>query len=227
MKILAIETTGQSGSIALLDGTTLAREIMLPAAERSAKSLAPAIREILDASGWQPSDIRLVAVTTGPGSFTGLRVGVTTAKTFAYAMRADVIGVNTLEVIAAQAPDDIERVSAVVDAQRQQVFVREFVRDSTRDFQPIADAAILDNDTWLAGINPATSVSGPGLEKLAAQIPAGVTIVAREHWSPRAAMVGQLGWRRYQSGARDDLWRIVPHYFRPSAAEEKWAERHP
>jgi tRNA threonylcarbamoyladenosine biosynthesis protein TsaB len=225
MKILAIETTGQSGSIALLDGTTLARKIMLPAAERSAKTLAPAIREILDAAGWRPADIRLIAVATGPGSFTGLRVGVTTAKTFAYAMRADVIGVNTLEVIAAQTPDDIERVSAVVDAQRKQVFVREFVRDSTRDFQPIADAAILDNDTWLAGINPATSVSGPGLEKLAAQIPAGVTIVAREYWSPRAATVGQLGWRRYRSGARDDLWRIVPQYFRPSAAEEKWAER--
>jgi tRNA threonylcarbamoyladenosine biosynthesis protein TsaB len=227
MKILAIETTGQAGSVALLEGATLARETMLPAAERSAKTLAPAIREILDAAGWRSTDIRLIAVATGPGSFTGLRVGVTTAKTFAYAMRGEVIGVNTLEVIAAQAPDDIERVSAVVDAQRQQVFVREFVRDSMGEFQPIGDAAILDSDNWLAGINPATSVSGPALEKLAAQIPPGVTIVPRELWSPRAATVGQLGWRRYQSGARDDLWRIVPHYFRPSAAEEKWAERHP
>jgi tRNA threonylcarbamoyladenosine biosynthesis protein TsaB len=226
MRILAIETTGQAGSVALLEGAMLAREIMLPAAERSAKTLAPAIREILDAAGWQPSDIRLIAVATGPGSFTGLRVGVTTAKTFAYAMRGEVIGVNPLEAIAAQAPDDIKRVSAVIDAQRQQVFVREFVRDSAGEFQPIEVAAILDSDTWLAGIKPAASVSGPALERLAAQIPAGVTIVPRELWSPRAATVGQLGWRRYQSGARDDLWRIVPQYFRPSAAEEKWAERH-
>jgi tRNA threonylcarbamoyladenosine biosynthesis protein TsaB len=227
MRIIAIETTGQAGSVALLEDATVMHEILLPAAERSAKTLAPAIREILDAAGWRPADIRLIAVATGPGSFTGLRVGVTTAKTFAYAMRADVIGVKTLEVIAAQAPADSERVWAVVDAQRQQVFAREFVRDSTGEFQPIGDAAILDNDTWLAGINPATSISGPALERLAARIPAGVTIVPRELWSPRAATVGQLGWRRYQSGARDDLWRIVPQYFRPSAAEEKWAERHP
>jgi tRNA threonylcarbamoyladenosine biosynthesis protein TsaB len=225
MKILAIETTGQAGGVALLEDYSLVHEIMLPATERSAKTLAPAIRTILAAAGWQPADVRLVAVATGPGSFTGLRVGVTTAKTLAYVVRAEVIGVNTLEIIAAQAPADVARLSVAVDAQRQQVFVAEFVRDSSGEFQPIGRPAILENDVWLAGIDPATAVSGPGLEKLASHIAERVRVVAREHWSPRAAMVGQLGWRRYQSGARDDLWRIAPQYFRPSAAEEKWAER--
>ena len=67
------------------------------------------------------------------------------------------------------------------------------------------------------------AVSGPALEKLGARIPADVTIVPSDLWTPKAATVGNLGWRRYQSGERDDLWQLVPIYFRPSAAEEKLA----
>jgi tRNA threonylcarbamoyladenosine biosynthesis protein TsaB len=221
MKILALETSGQAGSVALLDADALVAERSLPADDRNAKTLAPAIRDILAAADWQPSDIRLVAVAVGPGSFTGLRVGVTTAKTFAYAVRAEVIGVNTLEAIAAQAPPDVDRVAVVLDAQRQQVFAAEFARGPAGDFECVRETAIVDNDVWLAKLDPAVAVSGLGLEKLSARLPSNIRVVASEYWSLRAASIGHLGWRSYQAGRRDDLWRLVPQYFRRSAAEEK------
>jgi tRNA threonylcarbamoyladenosine biosynthesis protein TsaB len=221
MKILALETSGQAGSVALLDGDALVEERLLPIHDRNAKTLAPTIKDILAAAGWKPSDVRLVAVAVGPGSFTGLRVGVTTAKTFAYAVRAEVVGVNTLEAIAAQTPPNVDRVAVVLDAQRQQVFAAEFARGSTADFECVRETAIVDNDVWLANLDPAVAVSGLGLEKLSARLPANIRVVASEYWTPRAATVGRLGWRTYQAGRRDDLWRLVPQYFRRSAAEEK------
>ena len=77
--------------------------LALDPARRSARTLAPGIRHLLADAGWTPRDVALVAVSIGPGSFTGLRLGVMTAKAFAYAVGAPVLGIGTLEVIAAHA----------------------------------------------------------------------------------------------------------------------------
>jgi tRNA threonylcarbamoyladenosine biosynthesis protein TsaB len=225
MIILAIETSGHAGSVALLDDGSILREIPLPPTERSATTLAPAIRDILADGVWETSDIRLIAVTIGPGSFTGLRVGVTTAKTLAYALSAELIGVGTLDVIAAQSGVVGQRLFVALDAQRQQVFDCEFLRDQSGEYRAVAAATILDNEEWIAGLKLGTAVSGPALEKLSGRVPPDVTIVSSDRWLPRAATVGQLGWRLYQSGQRDNLWRLTPEYFRRSAAEEKLAAR--
>src|SRR5205807_6782629 len=132
-------TSGFAGSVAVLDGSRVLAEAMLNPKRRSAQSLAPAIVELLALRGMKAEQIRLVATTVGPGSFTGLRVGVTTAKTFAYAVGAEVIGVNTLEAIAAQAPPDVNRLAVALDAQRQQVFAAEFSRLPTGDFDWIGE----------------------------------------------------------------------------------------
>src|SRR5688572_30661357 len=127
-RILALETSGTCGSVAALDAGGVLRELPLDPALRSARSLAPGIRQLLQGMGWQPRDVQLVAVTAGPGSFTGLRVGITTAKAFAYAAGAEVLGVDTLEVLARQAPSDAQLVQTAIDAQRQELFVATFHR---------------------------------------------------------------------------------------------------
>ena len=100
MRILALETTDKTGSVAAIDDDNLLAELMLDHTQRSAQSLAPAMQRLLKQVGWLPADVQLVAVSVGPGSFTGLRVGVTTAKVFAYAVGAEVLGIDTLEAIA-------------------------------------------------------------------------------------------------------------------------------
>src|SRR4051794_8233363 len=101
--ILAIETTDKAGSVALLNGPEMLGEIDLNPAQRSAQSLAPGIDTLLTRTNRKPGEVKLVAVADGPGSFTGLRVGVPTAKLFAYSVGADALGINALEAIARQA----------------------------------------------------------------------------------------------------------------------------
>ncbi len=107
MRILALETSGTSGSVAVLEGSSQVAQLILPPGQRSARSLVPTIQDLLGRVGWEMSQIGLVAVTSGPGSFTSLRIGVSTAKALAYAVGAEIIGVNTLGVIARQAPRSI------------------------------------------------------------------------------------------------------------------------
>ena len=115
MRILALETSLQGGSIALLEADQLAWQTDLPTDKRTAQTLVPAIREALENLGWSSRDVELVAVASGPGSFTGLRIGVTTAKVFAYAAGSQIIDLNTLEVIAAQCPSHLPPFVAAPD----------------------------------------------------------------------------------------------------------------
>ena len=222
MRILALETSGMAGSVAVLEGARLLAEKRLAPGERSAKHLAPAIAAALAEAGWAAAEVELVAVAVGPGSFTGLRVGVTTAKTLAYANRSSVLGVNTLEVIAWAVPPEHAQFHAVIDAQRAQSFVAEFVRDSSGRPKAVADARIVDDRELLASLATGMVITGPGLTKLAATLPAGVIAVPEELWSPMASAVGAIAHEDFQSGRRDDVFRLVPEYFRAAAAEEQW-----
>ena len=225
MRILALETSGMAGSVAALDGARLLAERQLAPTERSAKHLAPAIAAVLAEAGWTAAQVELVAVATGPGSFTGLRVGVTTAKTLVYANRSSVLGVNTLEVIARAVSPEHARFHAVIDAQRAQSFVAEFVRDPSGRPRATADIAIVEDGQLLETLAPGTVITGPGLTKLAAALPAGVIAVSEELWTPLASAVGAIAYEDFQSGRRDDVFRLVPEYFRATAAEEQWQRK--
>jgi tRNA threonylcarbamoyladenosine biosynthesis protein TsaB len=221
MRILALETTEKLGSVAAANDANLLAELDLDRTQRSAQSLAPAILALLKRVGWTPGDVQLVAVSAGPGSFTGLRVGVTTAKVFAYAVGAEVLGVDTLEAIAAASPEDVGLVSAVMDAQRGQLAERRFARRPDGWFQPLGPQRLVDVDAWLAELPSGIAVTGPVLVKLADRLPAHIRAIDPQHWRPRASMVARLAARDYALGRRDDLWQLVPRYCRRSAAEEK------
>jgi tRNA threonylcarbamoyladenosine biosynthesis protein TsaB len=224
LRILALETSTLDASVAALEGERLLAQTLLDRARRTAQSFAPAIEHLLHGVGWRPQDVQLVAVTQGPGSFTGLRVGVTAAKTLAYAVGAEVFAVNTLKVIAGQAPAGVPRVCAVLDAQRQQLFAADFHRQD--DYLAEASGTrIVDIAEWLAGLSADTAVSGPGLARLRERIPAEVAVVDASCWTPQAATVGRVAYLEYQSGKRHDLWTLNPLYYRSSAAEEKLRDK--
>jgi tRNA threonylcarbamoyladenosine biosynthesis protein TsaB len=231
MRILALETSGRLGSIALLrarDGTAAvldARE--LPAGERSARTLLPAVQNALAEQGWRPADLELIAVTTGPGSFTGLRIGVVAAKTLAYALGAKLVGVHTLAamaenvVTASGGVSTPARLWTVLDAQRQELFAARF--DASR---PIIDQAhpateIIAIDAWLDRVELGDAVAGPPLAKLTPRLPAGVVAVPQELWQPSAAAAGRLGFALYERGESIEPLELVPRYYRKSAAEER------
>jgi len=222
MRILALETSDRDGSIALLADDRVLAESALEPRQRTAQSLAPAVRALLVQIGFRPTDVELVAVATGPGSFTGLRIGVTLAKVFAYAAGCQTLGVNTLETIAARAPVDAQEFWAVIDAQRQQLFAALFARDERGAIRYREETHVVDIDAWLETLPPGSTVTGPALAKLAAQLPEGVKMLDSDVWRPTAVAVGLLAWKSYSAGRRDDPFTLVPQYFRRTAAEEQW-----
>jgi tRNA threonylcarbamoyladenosine biosynthesis protein TsaB len=225
MNVLALETTERVGSVAAMADANLLCELRLDPQKRSAQSLAPGIETLLDRVEWQPSDVDLVATTVGPGSFTGLRVGVTTAKSLAYSVGADILGVDTLDVVAARAPRSVQILSVAVDAQRAEVVAQTFERGQDGWLRPTGLAGLVDVDAWLGSLAPGTCVSGPVLRKLADRVPDRATVLDPQYWAPSAAAVARLAVRDYDAGRRDDVWSLVPRYSRRSAAEEKWQKR--
>ncbi|HEY4232265.1 MAG TPA: tRNA (adenosine(37)-N6)-threonylcarbamoyltransferase complex dimerization subunit type 1 TsaB [Lacipirellulaceae bacterium] len=226
MRIIAIETSGQAGSVAALEAMgselRLLREATLSGGSRTAQSLAPLTRQLLADAGWSAKSIELVAVAVGPGSFTGLRIGVTMAKTFAYVVEAQIIGINTLEVVADQARIAAGALWAVMDAQRQELFAAKFVAVAKSQRMTLAtETRVVSQADWLAALEPADTVIGPGLRRLVALPPSGIAIADESLWQPMASTVGRVGWRDFEAGRRDDVWKLMPHYFRASAAEEK------
>lgn len=163
MKILAIETTGVSGSVALADDGRVILARALRPETRSAESLIPAIRSVCAEANWSVREPELIAVAVGPGSFTGLRVGVTCAKILAWGIKAKIVGVDTLEALAFQAAEAAEEIreknrplfpergekpadfviSVGLDAQRREAAVRDFLVSDGRCF-PLSESFRLE-----------------------------------------------------------------------------------
>jgi len=216
LKILGFETTERRATVTLLDNCAVVVELTLSDEARSASLLAPGIQSALQQAQWQAADLDRVAVTVGPGSFTGLRVGVTTAKTLAYALGIDVVGVNTLAVLASQV-DHTGIVESVMDAQRNEVFRQRF---EVRDGVAVAcdDVTIVDDLQWQQGIGKDVVVTGPVLEKLEPQFTRDIQTAPMTQWRPLATTVARLGANLEPVGTPFEL---NPIYYRKSAAEEK------
>jgi tRNA threonylcarbamoyladenosine biosynthesis protein TsaB len=231
VRVLALETSGRIGSVALLervdDQWTAVREQRLPAAERTARSLLPAVKRLLNELKWSPRELQLICTTTGPGSFTGLRLGVVTAKTIAYATGAKLAGVHTLATIAEGVESRRGRLWTVLDAERAELFVAPFKAATPIIEQTTPVTDVLAIDEWLALLQAGDMVAGPPLAKLRDRLPSGVTAAEEAAWAPTALAVGRLGAAQFDRGELMNPLEMVPNYFRKSAAEEKAASGTP
>ena len=143
MRLLALETATPAGAVALrVDGRSLG-EVVTTTSREHTETLLPGATELLDAAGLSLSALDAIVVDVGPGLFTGLRVGVATARSLAMAVGIGVIGVTSLEVLAADPTlGDATEVLAVVDARRGEVFAQRFSGTGT-DRRAVAEAAVL------------------------------------------------------------------------------------
>jgi tRNA threonylcarbamoyladenosine biosynthesis protein TsaB len=222
-RLLLIETSGRAGAVAVALGGQLLGVRRLEEARRHTRDLAPAAAELLAAQGWRPRDVQAVVVSRGPGSYTGLRVGIMSAKAFAYATSCAAIAVDTFAVVAAQAPEAVTRLDVLADAQQDKVYVQPFARG--QGWQPLAPLAICKFTDWLARRQPQSWVSGPGLYRWAVSLPPNTLTIEPSRRDPTPEALLQLGLALYRSGHRDDLWTLEPLYLRPSSAEEQWQAR--
>ncbi len=242
---LGVETSGLTGAVVLRrDGETIESVTLQQAGRRHAQTLISEVDALLRRANLTAKQLQVVAVSIGPGSFTGLRVGVVFAKTLAYAVGCRLIAVDTFRAIAAASPRDVTEVFVVSDAQRGELFVgRYFMDDSESDHtNPTRKRGNSTEESSLARrvsvanpirqgeiiIEPADSfcrrageiaVSGPA----GATLPPTMRILAPEFHLPRAEFIAALGEQQALAGEQSDLWKLEPFYLRRSAAEEKAA----
>lgn len=226
MKILAVDTSGLEGSVALSDDRALLEERQLPVeGRRHAQTLVSAADELLKAHSLQPNDIGAVAVSVGPGSFTGLRVGVVFAKTFAWANQAQLLAVDTLRAVAQQVDSASPFVTVISDAQRQEVFVSTYQWDSQANIRTELEAVRIQPVASLAAsVSQDTIWAGPGLSKFGEHLTA-ERLADESVWQPRAATIAELGSVMLQQNQIANIHTLEPVYIRRSYAEENAARR--
>ena len=230
---LAFETSGLIGCVALGMGPGVLAVKRLGGPRRHAVDFVPAIAEICRDHGVEPRSIGHVYVSSGPGSFTGLRIGVIAARMIARSTGARIVAVPTLEVIAQNAldaADPPQRVAVILDAKRRRVYAAAFVRRGER-YAPATDGVEADPERFLADQAAASGscgVLGEGIASHREAVKAsGLVLLADELHAPRAETVYRLGYEYGSAGGFTDPGSLVPTYIRPPEAEEKWAQRHP
>jgi tRNA threonylcarbamoyladenosine biosynthesis protein TsaB len=227
MKTVAIDTSLATGSVAAIDGDRIAMRT-LPTAGEHARLLAATVAAVTAELGWLPAAAELVAVVRGPGSFTGLRVGVTAAKALCWATGSRLVGVSSGEVIARGTAAAVGRHDAAVhvafDAGRGEVFATMVVPDAGSPTGWLGmPGTLAAAPAWLADLPPGSIVSGPGLAILADSLAGRPDLVVAPPaaWTPAIAEIGRVALLRSAAGEADDPATLVPDYIRPSYADEK------
>lgn len=225
--LLAIETSGSSSAVALATSSRdrqlcIVAEHQLDPANRTARALIPHIERLLTEAKIGAADLGAVVVAVGPGSFTGLRIGITAAKTIAYATGANLVGVNTLDVLARQAGNVASgRVWAALDAQRGDVFAAWYNETHRQLLGETDRTQLLAGEAWLQDLGSGDLVIGPVVQHYGDHLPDGVRTASAEICTPRPSAVADLGFELLERGQTADPFQLVPQYHRLSAAEEK------
>lgn len=224
MLILAIDTTTPSGSVALLEDGTLLGEANVESAATHSARLFRSVDFLLAASGRDVRDLDGFAVAAGPGSFTGIRIGVGAAKALAFASGKPVAPVSTLLALAAKlAADGARLVCPLLDAKREEIYAGLFEARTGRLAEIIPQGAY-DPEAFFDRL-PARRViafAGSGLAATRARLLRRVGDRARfpERSAFIAAEVGRIGAGLLRAGKGVEAASLEPLYFRRSQAEE-------
>ena len=239
MRILALETASSACAVAVVDGGNVLAEVALQVPRAHSTRLMPLIAQMLDDSGVAKADLDGIAVGIGPGSFTGLRIGLATAKGLAFGLGKPCAGVSTLKAMAYGTGAQIGLVVPMLDAKRGEVFTAvyaagsqdpatwaELIPPSHMHVDQLAEAIRSLREglrhSWqfvtVCGDVAAKYAGALGLGEASRLAPAGAML-------PRAWAVAELGAAALAAGQGLDPDALVPIYLRKSEAETLWEAR--
>ncbi len=218
--ILALNTSTQQCSIALLRGDgTVASELLMSGGKGHFGDLMPALDMLLHTSRFKPKDIKCVGVATGPGSFTGLRVGLSLAKGFCQALEVPIIGISSLKAMAFQMPYTTHPIAPILASRKGEVFTALFQwdqenllkrKEKDNCFKLNAFPSIFTKTTVFVGNDYRNQV-----ETLRELLGAHATMAPPHCWRLNASSIGALALDRFNAGNLDDPNTLTPVYFRP------------
>lgn len=222
MKILGIDTSTPIGSVALIDDDNIVAEHTLNIVQAHSSRLMPAINTVLKWGEITPKDLDGCAVGIGPGSFTGIRIGVATVKSLCYAVDKPIIGVSTLEAIAYNLRWTDGLVCPILDARRSEIYGAVF--HGGTEWQRITDDLCLPIDAFLDKLDrhttPDSSIIfvGDGLvtygDEVQSKHPETASLADTIFNVPRGSAIATLGANRLKEEDTDSYWTLVPNYVR-------------
>jgi len=225
MYILGIETSTMTGSVAIITEQQLIVEQTINAKITHAERLITTIDDTLRAASLAIRELDGIAVSAGPGSFTGLRIGVTTAKSLAYSLRKPIVAVSSLDALASQFLHSNLLICPMLDARKKEVYSACY-RNSGSTVKRISEYAVLTPANLLKGIHEPTLFLGDGVLPYRRLIESAVGEFAifadAAHLLPRGSLVAKLGCDRLSAGEQDDCLPLTPFYLRQSDAEIHW-----
>ncbi len=221
MKLLAFDTSSQALSVALTEDDNLLGKIDLNIKKNHSLTLMPAIDFLMTNAGLQPEDLDRIAVAQGPGSYTGLRIAVTTAKTLASTLNIDLVGVSSLAAIAANV-DVAGKVVPLIDARRQNVYAGIYENGLS-----VSQEQHIELDKLMETLKTEETLIFTGelanfRELIAQTLPQAKFVENAERRLPNAYQIARLG-AGYEPVNVDTF---VPEYLKKVEAEEKWLETH-
>lgn len=221
MPILSLETSTDVCSVALHEGPELLARAEIHEPQAHAARLAPLIDMVMKQAGASTSDLRAVAVTKGPGSYTGLRIGTSTAKGLCYALDIPLISVGTLELLAYQGSShnpDRALLCPMIDARRMEVYC--LTADAElRIVEPVA-AKVIDETTFAETLEKQRMLFfGNGSDKCK-QVIRHSNAIFLEHIFPSASSLGEIAGRKFNDGLFEDLIRFTPFYLKEFVAKK-------
>lgn len=243
MKVLAIESSGLTASVAVVEETRTVAEYTVDYKKTHSQTLLPMIDEVVRMTDLDLSEINAIAVSGGPGSFTGLRIGSATAKGLGLALDKPLIHVPTVDGLAYQVYGCRDIICPIMDARRNQVYTGIYTfsasagkKEGTREVNPVFQVlrmqmaiAVEDLIRRLNNYNRPVVFLGDGVPVYREMLSAGLKVpysFAPSYMNrQRAAVVGALGIRYYQAGKYETAMEHQPEYLRQSQAERERAQR--
>ena len=217
MRVLAVETSTRAGGVALLDDDRLVAEYLLDVSVTHSERLMSAVDRVLADARWAARQLEGLAVAIGPGSFTGLRVAVSTVKGLALALDLPVAPVPTLDAMAAALPWAALPVCPVLDARKGEVYAALYRWDGTA-MQREWEYAALSPQALAERLTEPVILAGDGAPAVRSPHARAVPPPRR---LPSPACVGVLGLERLRRGDSVTAAALAPLYLRPSEAELK------
>ena len=232
MSILAIDTATQVSSVAVLKEGRLLAELTMQGKLTHSETLLPHIEQVLKMAAVAKEELTGIAVSNGPGSFTGLRIGLAAAKAMSYVLGIPLVGVSTLQALAYQLPAPGVRVMCLLDAQKGNAYVESYrwENNSLQVVDSVQVAKITDIVAACANMSEQVILLGDAVQKKVAgkfELPANVSVAPPHIVMPRAACVAMLGQAKLMAGETDNVMDLEPVYIRRSEAEVLWEKRHP
>ena len=229
MRILGVDTSTSCGSLGIINDNRVVAEYALLRDETHSTRLVPAIQALLKETRLGLDEIDGMAVSLGPGSFTGLRVGLSAVKGLALAAKRPVVGVPTLDALASNLPFTPYVICPIVDARKGEVYTALYKDEEKGRVEQLTPYQVLSPLELLEEI-PSQEIIflGDGVEvygKLIEERLGAKALFAPPHLRfLRGSTVAEIGLQRFNRGEKDDISSLVPIYIRQSDAEIKWTQ---